>query len=72
MAGLRGRRLTSLLEASEVAARQAHAAASPREAEAATASSHFFGLVAEAIGLGRKFSMMRLLELQQSATRRWS
>ena len=72
VAGLRGRRLASVLETSEAAARQAHAAASAQEAEAASASSHFFGLVSEAIGLGRKFSMMRLLELQQSATRRWS
>ena len=69
---LRGRKLNSVLDASEAAARKAHAASSPLSAEATAASSAFFGLVGEALLLGRKFTMMRLLELQGSATRRWS
>ena len=72
---MRSRKLPAVLEASETATvaatRPRGHSGSVQDAEGPAACAHFFALVAEALQLGRQFSMVRLLELQQSA-RRWS
>lgn len=67
----RGRRATALLDACEARGRQAGSMQADA-ADAASACAHFFATVAEALQMGRrKFTIVRLIELQQSATRRW-
>lgn len=67
---LRGRKAAAVLDACEAAAKRASVAQRADE-ESIAACGRFFATTAEAARLGpRRFSILKLLELQQSA-RRW-
>ena len=71
---LRGRRAAGVLDASEAATAQRLSSASSKDAEANHACAQLSTTIAEALQLhlGRKFSVVRLLETLGAGTRRWT
>ena len=78
VASLKGRRTTALVDACDAASARLSVASSgggtprPGHEADAEACNHFWSVVDESLQLGRRFSVIRLIDLQQSATRRWT